>query len=123
MGELGKLLKKLRQGKGWTLREVEEHTGVSNAHLSQVETGKIEQPSEGLLWDLADLYDVDFNLLSRLAGHVVPASGVDRREFINVALRALDETEDPHEQQEFFRELELRARAARKSEPTGDDQP
>ncbi len=121
MGELGDLLRQLRKAKKWTLRDVEKMIGVPNAHLSQVETGKIEQPSEGLLWDLADIYDYDFNSLSRAAGHVVTSDGVNRREFVSVALRALDETGDPQEQQAFLRELERRARKSRQAKSGRDD--
>lgn len=120
MGELGRLLRQLRQEHAWTLRDVEAKTGIPNAHLSQVETGNIERPSEGLLYDLANLYEVSFDDLSRLAGHAVPTEGVDRREFIDVALRALDETVDPQDQRDFLLELEQRARRARRARADDD---
>lgn len=46
----------LRQASGLKLREVEEKTGISNAYLSQLETGKIENPSYKVVYALWKLY-------------------------------------------------------------------
>ena len=50
--------KLLRKGKGLTLREVEEITGISNAYLSQLETGKIKKPSFDTITKLKVLYEI-----------------------------------------------------------------
>ena len=42
---LGSFLAVLRRSKGLSLRAVEAETGISNAYLSQLETGKIREPS------------------------------------------------------------------------------
>jgi transcriptional regulator with XRE-family HTH domain len=42
---LGEMLAIARECKGLTLRQLERQTGVSNALLSQIETGRIKQPS------------------------------------------------------------------------------
>lgn len=42
---LGELIAVARECKGWTLRELEKRTGISNALLSQIETGHIKEPS------------------------------------------------------------------------------
>ena len=34
-----------RECKGWSLRELEAQTGISNALLSQMETGHVREPS------------------------------------------------------------------------------
>lgn len=41
---LGELIAIARECKGWTLRDLEKHCGVSNAYLSQIETNKIKDP-------------------------------------------------------------------------------
>lgn len=41
---LGELFAVARECKGWTLRDLERRTGVSNALISQIETGKIKDP-------------------------------------------------------------------------------
>ena len=42
--KLGELLKMAREIRGITLRDLERETGISNALLSQVETGHTKQP-------------------------------------------------------------------------------
>lgn len=48
--------KTLRKDSGLTLREVEEKTGISTAYLSQLETGKIDNPSYKVTRTLWKLY-------------------------------------------------------------------
>jgi len=42
---IGELIAVARELKGWTLRDLEKKTGISNALLSQIETGRIKSPS------------------------------------------------------------------------------
>jgi hypothetical protein len=53
-------LQTMRDGLNLTLREVESRTGgkVSNAYLSQIETGKVANPGADTLIALADVYGV-----------------------------------------------------------------
>lgn len=46
-----------------TLRQVEEITLISNAYLSQLETGKIKKPSAQALYSLAKVYGVNVETL------------------------------------------------------------
>lgn len=85
---LAGILREARRGSGMSLRDVERATGISNAHLSQLETGTIERPDVALLWDLATLYDIEFEELAGLAGHIEDP-GRRRGARIAVALRAL----------------------------------
>lgn len=41
---LGELVAIARECKGMTLRQLEARTGISNALLSQIETGHVKQP-------------------------------------------------------------------------------
>ena len=77
--DLGEKLAAAREGKKWSLREVERRTGIHNAHLSQIETGTIERPAPNVLWALAEVYDIDLQDLLRLAGHVEAAASRDTR--------------------------------------------
>lgn len=43
--KLHELIAVARECKGMTLRQLEQETGISNALLSQIETGHIKQPS------------------------------------------------------------------------------
>jgi transcriptional regulator with XRE-family HTH domain len=69
---LGQYLASIRDDRDLTLRQVEEATNkeVSNAYLSQIETGKIQQPSPNVLHALADIYNIDYSQLMELAGYI-----------------------------------------------------
>lgn len=41
---LGELIAVARECKGWTLRDLEKASGVSNPLISQIETGKVRDP-------------------------------------------------------------------------------
>jgi HTH-type transcriptional regulator, competence development regulator len=78
---LGEYLACIRGIKKLTLRDVEEATNkeVSNAYLSQLETGKITKPSPNVLHSLAEFYAVPYELLMEKAGYFAPtADGVLR---------------------------------------------
>ncbi len=42
--KLGELIAIARECKGWTLRDLEHETGISNALISQIETGHVKDP-------------------------------------------------------------------------------
>jgi len=72
---LGRYLASIRTDRQLTLRQVEEATNkeVSNAYLSQIENGKIQQPSPSILHKLAEIYNVDYERLMEMAGHIAPS--------------------------------------------------
>lgn len=53
---------------------MERETGISNAYLSQLETGKIKTPSPQNLHKLAETFRVPYELLMELAGFPLPDS-------------------------------------------------
>jgi len=64
-----------------SLRAVEKKTGISNGMLSQLESGKVKQPSPVFLYKLAELYGVSYEGLMEKAGYPVPkADGVSRED-------------------------------------------
>ena len=72
---LGSLLFDGRSRKGFTLRQVETKTGISNAYLSQLEGGRrVKEPSPILLHKLGALYDLPYVTLLKAAGYPVPGS-------------------------------------------------
>jgi transcriptional regulator with XRE-family HTH domain len=73
---LGEFLTNIRSVKKLTLREVEEATNkdVSNAYLSQLETGKITKPSPNVLFALAQVYAVPYEVLMEKAGYIAPSA-------------------------------------------------
>ena len=74
--KLGPFIKKARQDVQMSLRDVEEATGkeVSNAYLSQLESGKITKPSPHILYALSTALGVAYETLMERAGYIMPAS-------------------------------------------------
>lgn len=68
-------LKELRITKDLSLRDVEKKTQgeVSNAYLSQLESGKIAKPSPHILQHLATAYQVAYDSLMIAAGYMEPS--------------------------------------------------
>jgi transcriptional regulator with XRE-family HTH domain len=67
----GNYLKELRARKGVSLKKVEEATGISNAYLSQLETGVRRRiPTSKRLNALADYYNVSILQLLQKAGYL-----------------------------------------------------
>jgi HTH-type transcriptional regulator, competence development regulator len=67
---LGQKIKDARETQRFTLREVEEVTGISNAYLSQLENNKIKKPSANVLYKLSDFFKIPFDVLLNEAGIV-----------------------------------------------------
>ncbi|MDX2007112.1 MAG: helix-turn-helix transcriptional regulator [Meiothermus sp.] len=105
--QLGLYLRSARTSKGLTLRDVERETGVSNAYLSQLEGGKIKQPSPAVLQRLTDFLEADFMEVMRLAGHPVPVVSQPSQTLQNLARRigrvTPDEADKIAEYVEFLR--------------------
>jgi transcriptional regulator with XRE-family HTH domain len=72
---LGRYLKSVRLGHKMTLRDVESATGkeVSNAYLSQLESGTIKKPSVHVLYALSTSLGVPYETLMERAGYIVPS--------------------------------------------------
>lgn len=70
INRLASELKQLREIRGYSLRQVEKATGVSNAYLSQLERGDAAKPSPDKLARLAKFYDVPYEQLMGLAGYL-----------------------------------------------------
>ena len=90
---VGALLADLRSAKGLSLRQVEEATGraVSNAYLSQLEKGKIRQPSPSVLHRLAAVYAVPYEALMEKAGYLLPSDASNPRRRMRLAAFAIDD--------------------------------
>lgn len=115
---LATTLRERRDELGLSLREVQRRTGISNAHLSQVETGKIERPEINLLFELSRLYDLDLVDLMQQSGHVSPTgSGADRA-MTTAALRAVGQlpAHQTAEALNYLRRLSRRVPVAQISE-------
>lgn len=113
---LGIILRGSREQRSLSLRAVEKATGVSNAYLSQLESGKIRQPSPLVLHKLAQLYEMPYTLLLEKAGYPAPAadSGAGQPLVVDSRLGPISSDEES----ELKRYLEfLRSRRGRKDGP------
>jgi len=113
---LGDILRRARTHCGFSLRQVEERSGIANAHLSQIERGSIKRPDIALLMELAELYHLDYRLVAEWGGYLdrAAARGTSN-EFAGLALR-LFVSLDPAQQHEALRFLEtLHARGEPRS--------
>lgn len=63
----GALLRRLRQEKDLTLRELAQRLGINHAYLSQLETGLVDKPSEELARKIALEFGEDEERLVFLA--------------------------------------------------------
>ena len=104
--ELSEMLRRLRETKGFSLRQVEKKTGVSNAYLSQIENGKIGEPSPHILHKLAEVYETSYQNLMKLAGYIKQKDGEHVRDKVmaDVAFSAYGElsTEEKDEVLNFL---------------------
>lgn len=71
--EIGRQLEEARTGRGWSLREAERRSGVSNSYISQIERGDVE-PSPDVLRRLGDAYSVPYEVLMEAAGYLMKRS-------------------------------------------------
>lgn len=105
---IAKTLRDTRDSKGWSLREVEAVSQVSNSYLAQVEKAFVK-PSPDVLLKLADAYGVPYRLLMERAGYVRPESDEPRRDKVPAFVYSFADVFDESDweiAQQFFMQLE-----------------
>jgi transcriptional regulator with XRE-family HTH domain len=91
--EIGRRIKKVREGQHLTLKNVEAKAGISATHISEIERGKTS-PTIGALIRIADALGKD------------PAYFIEAEELSDVSLVALeDRTEEELERAKGFKEM------------------
>lgn len=70
--QLGEFIKKAREAKDFSIRQVERETGISNAYLGQIERGEVQEPSPSKLLKLSECLGVSYQSLMEKAGYVMP---------------------------------------------------
>ncbi|MFM9920866.1 helix-turn-helix domain-containing protein [Lacisediminihabitans sp. H27-G8] len=90
---LGPYLKSARRSVGMTLRDVEAKSEITNGYLSQIENQLISKPSPNVLFELAELYGLDYSNLLARAGHRVPSNSAPNQaaSLNGIPLRALED--------------------------------
>lgn len=70
MKQLGTILKEARSTRGWSLRDAEAKTGISNGYLYLLEQSRINDPSPRKLMQLANAYALEYQVLMLEAGYL-----------------------------------------------------
>ena len=114
---LGQVLADARNKKGLSLRDVEKATGINNGHLSQIEKGNITKPAAGILWQLANVYELDFSHLMQLGEKAGPVGKrTASRSLVGTALHTVGDL-TPGEETELLQFMEqLRQRRTQGAE-------
>lgn len=110
--KFGQYLKKLRVEQGYTIRQVEMKTGISNAYLSQIENGKRNIPTAQILQKLAPVYGVETTELLTVAGYIDKVEESDAsKQPETIMFNHLDGFDDldSEEQQRIIQQLEEQA--------------
>lgn len=115
-GPLGQYLWTLRKAADMTLREVEEASDrkVSNAYLSQLETGRIPSPSPAILHEISTVYEArlpknasvtcSYERMMELAGHIRPSTHAQAKKSSRLATFAAEQL-TPEEEDELLKYL------------------
>lgn len=116
--KVGAQLEQARRGLGWSLRQAEKESGVSNGYISQIERGEVEA-SPDVLQKLGRAYSVPFEVLMEAAGYLVKRTQPKEEQgvpaFVFSAASQMDER-DWDATQAFFQSL-LRMKQKYKNEP------
>jgi SOS regulatory protein LexA len=88
--KFGAYLKQLRKEKGLTIRDLTKKTGVSNAYISQMETGKRGIPTPEILRKIHEPLGVGYDELMVKAGYITPET---RSELLPETIQAMDSYE------------------------------
>ncbi len=92
-------LRDAREKRGWSLREVQRQTGIHNAHLSQIENATITRPDHNVLFALANVYELNYDKLLRMAGHIARRGDGRRNAYGPVAFKTLTELTDEEQRE------------------------
>ncbi len=85
MTTFGEHLKHLREKNGWSLRELERRSGISNPYLAQIEKGD-RHPSAAMVQKLAQAYKVPVKYFMEQAGYLNDAGpSSDEEERVQAA--------------------------------------
>lgn len=78
--QLGQTIRSLRTGKGWSLAQLAEESGVSKAYLSDLENGSAGKPNIQYVYSVATALDVT---LDDLLGEAKPKAHRREKRTVN----------------------------------------
>lgn len=75
--DFGDTVRRLREERGLSLRQMQAATGVSNAYLSQIELGRVGPPSPKIIERIAEALEYPYVELMSSAGYLEHQREVD----------------------------------------------
>ncbi|NLC47233.1 MAG: helix-turn-helix transcriptional regulator [Firmicutes bacterium] len=69
---VGELIKKLRDQKGFSQRQLALYSGVSNTEISKIESGERKNPNPEILKKIASALNIDYTVFFKAAGYLEP---------------------------------------------------
>ncbi|GED55438.1 XRE family transcriptional regulator [Brevibacillus borstelensis] len=114
--DFGKYIKQLRESRALSVRELARRSGVSFAHISQIESGQRGIPKPETIKKLADGLNWEFDDLMHNAGyHKEPISPSDKKDKpVNRAFLKLPEDTTEEEREFLQAQLDLQLEMFRK---------
>ncbi len=110
--EIGNLVKKLRTQNGLSMAQLAVRVGINPIYLSQVERG-VRLPSDEIIQNIADFFNLDENDLFDMAGRVplVVREELEKQSMLQNLLKEminvkLDEQKKQEIYQEFLRSFQ-----------------
>lgn len=91
---LGNKLRQVRNMRGWSLRDAAVKADISPAYLQKLEHDQVKSPSPHVLYSLANLLNVPYSELMKLAGYVVPRDARGRKPLGDTMLAHALSSED-----------------------------
>lgn len=97
---LGEYIKEKRNAKNWSQRDLANASGISNAEISRIESGKRKEPSSSVLKDIAIALDIQIEDLLLQAGVISDDSAITKQTsfessaYVSVDDLSKDEIED-----------------------------
>jgi len=92
MAVLRNLLFNARTKLKMSLREAEKISGVSNAYISLIESGKRTDPHPNILRKLADCYGLDIDEVMKSAGYLDAEPHDEKKEIENLYRQAISDS-------------------------------
>ena len=103
--KLGEYIKEKRTELGYSIREVERKTKISNAYLGQIERGEVSEPSPSKLMKLSECLDLSYKRLMELAGYVMPSDKSENNRVSNTQTMLLSDEDMTEEEAMALREF------------------
>jgi len=87
--ELGVLVRRARESKGWTQKDLAERVGVSRPSITQLERGNVTYPRLPVLASIAAQLDIPTSAMAEFIGLATPETGSAQLYWLGSQLDAM----------------------------------